>query len=95
MKQILLLTKAQQALYEIHVGRMHFAADAEMTLSFVGFLREQVATGGFPERDVTIGGNLESFLGPGMGLNLRHDGIFSVYPAGAPALAGILWNRLG
>jgi hypothetical protein len=52
---------------------MHFTADAEMTLPFVGFLREQVATGGFPERDVTIGGNLESFLGPGMGLNLRHD----------------------
>lgn len=52
---------------------MYFAADAEMAFPFVGFLREQVATGGFPEGDVTVGGNLESFFGPGMGLNLRHD----------------------
>ncbi len=74
---------------------MHFAADAQMTFAFVGLLREQVATGGFPIRNVTVCGNLESFLGPGVGLNLRHDCIFSVYPAGAPAPAGNLGNRLG
>jgi hypothetical protein len=90
-----LLTQAKQAFDEIKVCGMYFTGNPERAFTLVRFFGQQVATGGFPVGDLTGTGNLESFLCPGMGFNLRHDCIFSVYPAGVPEQTGRLWDRLG
>lgn len=89
------LTQAEQAFHKIGVGGMYFTGNPEITLALVRFFGEQVSPRRFPVRNLSRCSNLESLFGPGVGLNLRHDRIFTVYPAGAPTLAGNLWNRLG
>ena len=74
---------------------MHFPGNSEGAFTLVRLFSQQVATGGFPVSNFTGTGNFESFLGPGVGFNLRHDDIFSVYPAGVPEQTERLWNHLG
>lgn len=74
---------------------MHLTGYPQCAFTLVGFLGEEVSSGGLPESDLTGAADLEGLLGPGMGLYLWHEKRFSVYPAGAPAQAENLWNLVG